>query len=103
MAADRVEGVEEGSSGLLAGFHAGLVVGVDVDQRGVERDGALEEGDEQAELEGRDFGDGDRERLAAGFVERLAGAAEEALEEIAGGDAGFDFDAVAGRGLCALR
>ena len=36
--------------GFFAGFDAGLVVGVDVDEGGVEADGAFEEGDENADL-----------------------------------------------------
>ncbi len=40
---------DDGGGGFFAGFDAGLVVGVDVDEVGVEADGAFEEGDEDAD------------------------------------------------------
>ena len=46
--------LDHGGGGLFAGFYAGLVVGVDVDERGVEADGALVEGDERADGAGVD-------------------------------------------------
>ena len=52
MGADVVEGCQEIPGGFFAGFDARLVIGVDVDQRGVERDRAFEQGDEQPELKG---------------------------------------------------
>ena len=71
------------------------MVGVDVDQRGIKRDRAFEEGDDDPELEGIHFRDGNRQRLAAGLVQRLSRAAQEALEVIGGGGAGLDFHALA--------
>ena len=93
---------QESGGGLFAGFDAGLVVGVDVDQAGVEGHGAFERGDEGAEVEGIDPRDAERHAFAAVFGERLAGAAEEALEEIAAGGAGLDLDRVAGAVLADL-
>ena len=89
------EDFEEGACRGLACFDAGLVVGVDVDEAGVEGNGSLKEGDEHAEGEGGDLGDGDGEGTSSGFVEGFAGAAKKSLEEVGGGVAGFDFDAVA--------
>lgn len=40
---------QEGPRGLFAGLHAGLVVGVDVHEGGIEGDGALKQGDQLAE------------------------------------------------------
>ena len=90
--ADGGEVVEEDGGGFFAGFDAGLVVGVDVDEGGVEANGAFEEADEHAEREGVEFGDAEGEGLAAISGEGLAGASEEALEEVATGEAGFDFE-----------
>ena len=61
--ADSGEVVEEDGGGFFAGFDAGLMVGVDVDEGGVEADGAFEEADEHAEREGVEFGDAEGEGL----------------------------------------
>ena len=50
---------------LLAGFHAGLVVGVDVHQFAVETDGTLEQSDQGAETAGIKAAHADRHALAA--------------------------------------
>ena len=50
---------------LLAGFHAGLVVGVDIHQFAVETDGALEQSDQGAETAGIKAAHADRHALAA--------------------------------------
>ena len=55
MATNFVEHVEELGCGSLTGFNSGLVVGVDVHQRGVESYGALKEGDEVAQGSRGDF------------------------------------------------
>lgn len=89
---------EDVAGGFFASFHAGLVVGVDVDEGGVESDGAFVEGDELADGVGGDFLDGDGDGGAAGFVEGLAGAEEEALEVVAWGGLGFDFEGGGGTG-----
>ena len=94
VATNLAEEIEENTGGFLARLDAWLVVGVDVDQRSVEGDGALEEGDELAESAGVDLWDGDGDGAAAAFVEGFAGSTEEALQEVGGGDAGLDFDGV---------
>lgn len=86
------EDLEEVAGGFFACFDAGLVVGVDVDEAGVEGDGAFVEGDEEADVEGGGFFDAEGDGLAVVFVEGFAGAAEEALEVVAGGGVWVDFD-----------
>ena len=82
----------DGAGGFLAGFDAGLVVGIDADERGVETDDAFVEGDQHAERARRDVGQGDGDGVTVLFGEGVAGAEVKALEEIAGGDAGFDLE-----------
>jgi hypothetical protein len=57
--------VEHAGGGLLAGLDAGLVIGVDVDQLGVEADGALEQGDDGAEGGGVEAVEGEGEARSA--------------------------------------
>jgi hypothetical protein len=70
--------------GLLASLHTGLVVGVDVDQFGVEANGPLEEGDQGAEGRGIEAPQGDGEALAATLGQGRAGALQKTLQEILG-------------------
>ena len=55
---------------LLAGLDAGLVVGVDADQAGVQADGALEERDQPAHRPGIDARNRDGHRLAVVLEQR---------------------------------
>ena len=87
---------DDGGGGFFAGFDAGLVVGVDVDELGVEADGTFEEGDEDADGAGGDFVDGEGEVFAGVFGEGGAGALEEAVKVVAGGNAGVNEE---GRGV----
>ena len=70
--------------GLLASLHTGLVVGVDVDQFGVEAYGPLKEGDQGAEGRGIEAPQGDAEALAATLGQGRAGALQKTLQEILG-------------------
>ena len=67
--------IEEVSGGFFASFNAGLMVGVDVHQAGVEADGTLKQSDEHAQAEGIEFGDAEGDGLPAFFGQGLAGAA----------------------------
>ena len=71
------------------------MISVDVDEARVEADGTLEERDKLADCFGSDLFDRDGDRLAAVVIQCIAGAEEEALQEVAAGEAGFDFDGVA--------
>ena len=82
---------------LLARLDARLVVGVDVHQRGVEADGPLEQRDQHADRAGIDPGNGDRHRLPVVVEQGLARAEQEAVQVIAGGDAGLDLERVCRR------
>src|SRR5690606_36409919 len=74
---------DDAGGGLLAGFDAGPMVGVDADERGVEADGAFVEGDEHAEGAGGDVGHGDGDGPAVFLGEGVAGAEVQALEVVA--------------------
>jgi hypothetical protein len=60
------------------------VVGVDVDQFGVEAYGSLEEGDQGAEGRGIEAPEGDAEALAATLGQGRPGALQKTLKEILG-------------------
>lgn len=74
--------LQEHIGGQLTGLHSGLVVGVDVNQAGVEAHGALKKGNELPQRVGIHRGNGDGDVLTAAFGQRLAGAAQEALQVI---------------------
>ena len=71
------------------------MVGVDVDERGVEADRPLEERDQRADRPGVDAVHGDGQALAVVVGERLASAEQEPVQVVAGRDPGLDFDTVA--------
>ena len=85
----RLQG-QDGRGRLLAGLDAGLVVGVDADQAGVEADGSLEERDEPAHSPGLDARDGDGHGLAVVLEQRGTSAEVEAVQVVARGDARLD-------------
>ena len=68
------------------------MVGVDSGEGGVEADGALVQGDEDAEAARRDGVDGDGHRLAVVVEQGVASSEEEAEEVVAAGDGGLDLD-----------
>ena len=82
---------EEYGCGLFAGLHAGLMIGVDVDETGVEADGAFVESDQGAEVKGVDAWNRQGDRLAAIVIKGGARAAEKPLKVIARSDSGIDF------------
>ena len=65
--------------GFLAGFHTGLMVRVDVDQRSVESHRAFIKSDQNSDLERGDVVDRDRDGFAAALEKRLACAQQESL------------------------
>ena len=71
------------------------MVGVDIDQARVETHCTLKERDELAHCSWSDFSDCNRNRLATVLIQCVTGAKVEALQEISGGDAVFNFDRVA--------
>src|SRR6266853_5503640 len=73
---------EDGGGSFLACFDAWLVIGVDVDQRGVEADGALEQGDESTHDSRVHAANRDGHGLAVVAVERFARADQEAAQII---------------------
>ena len=73
------------SCGLLAGFHARLVVGVDVDQAGVQADRAFEERNQCPDRKGIDPVNGDGHRFASLVVQSPPCALEEAEQEVPAG------------------
>ena len=64
---------------LLTGFDAGLVVGVDIDQRGIQPHGTLVERGQGTHGLGVNLVAQDRDRLATGFIERLPRALIKAV------------------------
>ena len=88
---------------LLPRFDAGLMVGVDVHDGGIESDRALIQGNERADVERVHFRDRDRNRFASALVKCGASPAQEALKIIAARHALLDLELVAPRGLCAPR
>lgn len=86
------EHFEKVDGGLFSGFDAWLVIGVDVDEAGVKRDGAFEQGDEHANGVGGGLFDAEGDGFAVAVEKRFAGAAEETLKVVAGGGVGVDFD-----------
>ncbi len=80
--------IDDAGSSLLAGFHSGLVIGVDVNQAGVQTHRALEKGHQSAHHPGIDARDGDRHGLAVVLEQGRARAQEEAVQVVAGRDAG---------------
>ena len=72
---------------LLARLDAGLVVGVDADQGGVQADGAFEQRDQPADGPRIDARNRDGHRLAVVLEQRRARAEQEAVQVVAGRDA----------------
>ena len=66
--------VEDFGRGFFAGFDAGLMIGVDMDERGIEADGAFKERDQGTDGACVNASDGDRHGIAAGFVGGSTGA-----------------------------
>ena len=85
---------ENAGSGFFAGLDAGLVMGVDVDEGGVESDGAFKEGDEGADGLRVEAAYDDGEGFAAGIGECLTRAEVETVEVVSWCDVGGDFDGV---------
>ena len=75
---------------FLASFDSGLVVGVDVDQRGVEADGTFEQRDECSDRERGDLVDRYRYRFAILLMKSRTRTQQEAGEIIAGSNVRFD-------------
>ena len=71
--------IEDGYRGLLARFHAWLMVSVNINETGVKTNSAFKERDELAYSLGCDLPDRDSDRLATIIIERVAGSEEEAL------------------------
>ena len=88
---------------FLAGFHARLMIGVDVHERAVKPDRAFIERDQRADVKRIHLRDADRDRFALAFVKRRARPAQESLQIIAAGHALLDFEPLASRDPCAPR
>src|SRR5262249_49110422 len=82
--------------GLFPGFDAGLVIGVDVDERRVKPNRPLEERDEQADAERAHFAESEGDALPALLVKRLPRAEQETAEKVAAGDALLNLNASPG-------
>src|SRR5688500_15125387 len=68
------------------------MIGVDVNEAGVESDGAFVKSDEEADIKSVHLGDGDGDRFPAALVEGGARSAQKSLEIIAARDAFLDFE-----------
>ena len=71
-------------------LHAGLIVGVDIDQRSIEAHRALIHCDQRADVKRVHFRDAHRDRFASALIKRASCPAQKSMEIIAAGKAIFD-------------
>src|SRR5690349_16380427 len=84
--------LKQPGSGLLSGFDAGLMIGIDVDKRAVKSNRAFVERDQRANAEGVRFWNTDRDRFAILFVKRCPRSAKKTMQIVATGDPGLDVE-----------
>jgi len=74
--------IQESRGSLLAGFDAGLVVGVHIDELAIEADGPFKEGDQRPQAVGVEALHGDAQVEAPFLGQGGAGALQESIQEV---------------------
>src|SRR5205814_1482823 len=74
---------EDARGGFLAGFDTRLMIGVDLNERGIEPDGAFVEPNQRSDIKRVHFRNRDRDRFPPALVKRGARSPQKSLEIIA--------------------
>src|SRR4029434_7480752 len=77
---------------FFSGFNAGLIVGVDVNQRAIKADRAFIKGDQRADIKGVSLANAHGDRFAPALVKRASGSAQKSVKIVPTCNSIFNFD-----------